>query len=167
MQNRKDHGCYWLHKCRLKYSAGFSLAELMLVLVIIALLASVAFPSYGVYRNRSIRKVALSVLLECAMAAEKQAGATFSYAGLDANTDQNPDLADCPSEVRYAGAPVYQIKVISASQYDYRLQAMPLVGTPVEGTGRLEIDQGGRKYWDQNNDGQFEGENENSWVVSH
>lgn len=150
----------------LKLTYGFSLAELMVVLVIIALLGAIAFPSYGTYRNRSMRAMAISVLLECAMAAEKSAGASFSYADIDANADQSPDLADCPPEVHYAGVPIYAIKVIVASGDDYRLQALPLPDSPMADTGRLEIDQQGRKYWDKNNDGNFEGMAEHSWSAA-
>lgn len=148
-------------------SAGFSLAELMVVLAIIAVLASIALPSYGVYRDRSMRAMAVSTLLACAMAAEKEAGINFGYAGLDEDTDQSPDTESCPDETLYAGVPIYEVKVLKADQEEYRLQAMPVAGSPVAGTGRLEIDQSGARYWDRNNDGRFEGSEENSWEGVH
>ena len=144
---------------------GFSLPELMVVLAIIAIFIAVGLPSYDRYRDRSMRSLAVSALLECAMAAEQEAGLHFSYAGLDADADQVPDLGACPDEVHYAGIPIYRLQVIAASFEAYRLQAVPLAASPVADTGLLEINQSGGQYWDRDNDGQFQGSAEMSWAA--
>ena len=55
-------------RCR---AAGFTLMELMIVLVIVALLAAIAVPSYSSYVIRSKRTDATAALLKVAAAQEK------------------------------------------------------------------------------------------------
>ncbi len=54
-----------------KYMHGFSLVELMIVIVIVGILTAVAFPNYRNYVTRAKRSEAKAALLKCAVNQEK------------------------------------------------------------------------------------------------
>ena len=54
-----------------KYMRGITLMELMIVVVIVGVLAAVAFPNYRSYVARSKRSEAKAALLKCAVNQEK------------------------------------------------------------------------------------------------
>lgn len=56
---------------RIRSNRGFTLIEVMIVVVIVAILASVAFPSYQAYVDRSNRLAAQQFMLEVANRAEE------------------------------------------------------------------------------------------------
>lgn len=60
---------------------GFTLIELMIVVVIVAVLAAITFPSYQRYVLDSWRSKAAACLSETANAMERRFTATMSYAG--------------------------------------------------------------------------------------
>jgi len=61
---------------------GFTLIELMVVVAIIAILASIAFPAYQDSVRKSRRTEARDLLLSAAQSLERQYTNTNSYAGL-------------------------------------------------------------------------------------
>ena len=62
-------------------SAGFTLIELMVVVVIVAIFAAIAIPSYGVYVARAHKSKAQSEMLKIAERLENYKGKQLSYAG--------------------------------------------------------------------------------------
>ena len=64
---------------------GFTLIELMVVVAIIAILASIAFPSYQDSVRKSRRTEARELLLNAAQALERHYTNTNSYADLNIN----------------------------------------------------------------------------------
>ena len=87
-----------------KYSGmhgGFTLTELLIVVVIVGILASVAIPSYQQYVTRAKRSAAQSLMLEIAARQEQYLADNKTYAnrlnllGFDAwviGTDENGEL---------------------------------------------------------------------------
>lgn len=124
-----------------KYHAGFTLIELMVVVAVIALLASIAVPSYQRYVIKSRRAAASACLMELAQFAERHRTTTMSYAGLTAamlpTTQCRTDL-DGHYTFGFAGTP---------SAAAFTLQATPQGTQAAKDTdcGTLGVDQKGSK----------------------
>ncbi|MCH7332385.1 prepilin-type N-terminal cleavage/methylation domain-containing protein [Acinetobacter modestus] len=64
---------------------GFTLIELMVVLVIITIFAVIAIPSYQVYSRRAVASTAQQEIQRLADQLERHKGKNFSYLGFDAS----------------------------------------------------------------------------------
>jgi type IV pilus assembly protein PilE len=93
---------------------GFTLIELLIALACVALLASLAWPSYQGFILRSQRAQARASLLQAAHWFERAASANGSY----------PLPAEVPSSVLYVDGQRYKISVASTAQ-SYTLSATP------------------------------------------
>lgn len=111
---------------------GFSLIELMMVLAVIAVLLTIAFPSYEEYRKRARRAVAQGVLQAFAISLERYkteqvaptyVGATAAGSGAGPGS---PTSAVFPSEAPLDGdSKFYDLTVHSAAVSAYELRAAP------------------------------------------
>ena len=70
-----------------KRQPGFTLIELMITVVMIAILASIAFPSYQSYLRRSNRGSAQAFMMEVAQREQARFLDTRSYVEVDDNDD--------------------------------------------------------------------------------
>lgn len=68
---------------RRKYQSGFTLIELMIVVVIVGILAAIAFPSYDAYVKRSYRAEGQAFLNDVAARQERYFAQTNSYVKTD------------------------------------------------------------------------------------
>lgn len=69
---------------------GFTLIELMIVVVIIGIIASIAYPSYTRYVQKSVRTDAHAGLMQAASELERCYTRTYSYDSCDI-LDESPD----------------------------------------------------------------------------
>jgi type IV pilus assembly protein PilE len=151
--------------CRIR---GFTLLELMIAVVVAAVLATIAVPSYQSSVKKSRRADAKSALLGLANAMERHFTVNNTY--LDAGTtDTNgngtgdtgaPTIfpATTPADASTAN---YNLTITTANATTYTLRAAP-VGVQA-GDGNLELGQDGSRRWDKNNDGDFTDTGEDSW----
>ena len=132
---------------RLKQGA-FTLVEMLVVVVIIAVLARIAYPIYQKQVVRGSREAAQSQLLELANLQEKiflnsslyTGSISGAYTGLSsgglgvtgsATTDAKYTLSLSPTTASSA----------------YTLTATPVTGTSQDGDGNLSINQNGVRAW--------------------
>lgn len=70
---------------------GFTLIELMIVLVIIGIVASIAYPSYTRYAQKSLRTDAHAGLMQAASALERCNTQSYTYANCGDVPTTSPD----------------------------------------------------------------------------
>jgi type IV pilus assembly protein PilE len=109
-------------------TAGFTLIELMIVTAIIAILASIALPSYREYVQRSSRTEARTQLLKAAQYMQRFYSATDRY-----DQDRNGDsiLGKFPVDLRVSppsGTALYNLTVTASQPTAYTLTATPVAG---------------------------------------
>ncbi len=107
---------------------GFTLIELLIALACIALLASLAWPSYQSIVLRSQRAQARASLLQAAHWLERAASANGSY----------PLTADVPASVLQVDGQRYRMTVTSTAQ-SYTLSAIPLGSQAADTCGTLTV----------------------------
>ena len=107
---------------------GFTLIELLIALACVALLASLAWPSYQNLILRSQRAQARAALLQAAHWLERAASANGSY----------PLTADVPASVLQIDGQRYKMTVTSTAQ-SYTLSAAPLGPQATDTCGTLTL----------------------------
>ncbi|GAA0692976.1 type IV pilin protein [Marinobacterium maritimum] len=114
----------------LRTNAGFTLIELMIVVVVIGVLASIAYPAYLEYVAKSKRAEGKAALALAAQRMERCFTANNTYAGCAINV-----VVDSGS---------YTISLQGAATTSaYKLQAVPAGGFTGDACGTLTINQAG------------------------
>lgn len=121
---------------------GFTLVELMIVVVIVVILASVAYPSYVDSVRRSDRAEARSILLETAQLLERNFTEANRY---DLNSagnafalpvTQSPRTGNAKYTIQFAAGP---------TQTTYTLSAVPVGAMAGDACGTLTLTQTGAR----------------------
>ena len=120
--------------------AGFSLVELLVVLVIMGVLSAVALPAYTRYVQRGHRTEAMAALLESQHFMERYYSANGQYLSPANALPLLPQrLQGIPSQ----GTVRYQLSVREATLNSYVLQAVPEGSMARDVCGILTINQAG------------------------
>ena len=131
-------------------SRGFSLIELMIVVVIVAILGSIAYPSYLNQVTQSRRADAQAVLMEAAQFMERFYTENNRY-----DRDTAGTAVALPAQLqespRDSGTKSYDITVQASSASTYTLRATPKNGQA--GDGFLQLTNTFAKGWDADNSG--------------
>ena len=131
-------------------ASGFSLMELMIVVAIVAILGSIAYPSYLNQVAQSRRTDAQAVLIEAAQFMERFYTENNRY-------DQAPGgtAVALPAQLRESprdgGTKSYDITVQASTASTYTLRATPKNGQT--GDGFIQITNTFAKGWDSDNSG--------------
>jgi type IV pilus assembly protein PilE len=125
---------------RTKYSDGFTLIELIIAIAIIAILASIALPSYREYVRRGDRASARAVLLEAQQFMERFYAVNDAY-----NQDKAGVAVALPTRLQSAPieAPKYTIAISASAANSYTLTATP--NTADSKCGNLTLTNAGVK----------------------
>jgi len=132
-----------------KKQNAFTLIELMVVVAIIGILASIAYPSYQDSVLKSRRRDAEGALLGLANAMERHYTETNAYTGA-AGTSGTPANTGAP-RIFSDKSPIdgndkyYDLKIQAATANTYTLRATPAGGQASDSCGNLEVTQTGAK----------------------
>ena len=138
-------------------SSGFTLIELMIVIVIVAVLAAIALPAYQNQIQRTNRTATQADMMAAAQAMEKYYGINFTYSGAAAGTTfPNEAPSDTPNKR-------YDISLSSISATTYTIRATPKAGSGQEGDGFMTLNYLGQRRWDKNDNNSTADADEDNW----
>ena len=152
---------------------GFTLIEMMIVVVIIGVLASIAYPAYNRYSTQTRRSDAKIALTQAASQQER----FYSDCNWYATTPNGARACGTAGNVNaILGIPNtspeghYNLNIAAGNiaggcatyTCGYTITATPAAGGRQVGDGAFRIDALGTKQWDRNNSGTFDA-NENTW----
>lgn len=119
-----------------QYSQGFSLIELMIVVVIVAIIAAFAYPSYTRQVQSTRQSAAQGEMMSFASVLENYRAQNFSYEGAD-----DPAILPPPAN------DYYNISVVVAADFrSYVINAVP-IGQQVD-AGAMALNQRGENCVD-------------------
>lgn len=121
----------------IKKTAGFTLIELMIVVVIVSLLAMIAYPSYRNYVLRSHRADALATLAQDQATIERCYAQNFSY---------NAACASLPTFPHNSPQNYYSISISNLTASTYTLTATAIGSQAIDTTcSTYTIDQANQR----------------------
>lgn len=141
--------------------AGTTLIEIMIAVVVLAILATAAYPSYLEHVRASRRADARQALLSLASAMERHHSLYLSYEGAAEEGGDTGAPGIFPGEAPLDGErKYYDLRITSASVDDYSLRALPK--NDQSGDGLLQVTADGTRAWDRDGNGDI-GETERCW----
>jgi type IV pilus assembly protein PilE len=109
----------------LRRNAGFTLIEIMIVVVVVAILATIAYPSYREQVFKSRRAEAKAALYNWAQALER----CYTQYGAYDNANCSPIGADGDFDTQASEGNLYQVTGVAAGS-TFTLTAAPTAGGP-------------------------------------
>lgn len=131
---------------RRRQGRGFTLVEAMIVVAIVAILASIALPSYQSHIKRSSRGAAQAQLVELAAVQEK----IFLNSNAYASSVSDAYTGNATGGLGATGGKSLDRRYtlsVTVSGASYTLTATPVAGTSQAGDGNLTIDSTGNRTW--------------------
>ena len=117
----------------MKKQSGFTIVELLIVVVIISILAAIAIPSYTAYTQRARRSDAKSALLQAALWMERSQTATGAY----------PLTAAFPASLSNVPSGFYVVALNSVNGQTFILTAVPNGAQATDGCGTFTLNEAG------------------------
>jgi type IV pilus assembly protein PilE len=125
---------------------GFTLIEVMIVVVVLGILVALAYPSYREHIVRSNREAVKTELIELAGLQEKIFLNSDAYSSSVTAAYNGTAAGGLGRTAAVAGSGKYDLSLVAAGQ-SYTLTATPVAGSTQEGDGSLSIASDGRRMW--------------------
>lgn len=148
-------------------NTGITLIELLIVVAIVGIIASIAVPAYSKNMEKTRRKDAMASLLALSQAMERHYTEKSTYVSAANGTPSTANGVPPVSSVFASEAPLdnqekfYDLRITAVSSGAYTLRAIPKNGQA--GDGIIELNSLGVRKWDKNKDGDTSDAGENSW----
>lgn len=113
-------------------SKGFTLIELMIVVIVLGILVAIAIPSYNEYYRKKDRAVAQQEMLKLAAELDRYRSKQFSYKGFDAEYLYKDENGNALSGFTKADATV--LLPIHQTEKKYMIRITDRNGVPLSGT---------------------------------
>lgn len=110
------------HFSKMKQQRGVTLIELLIVMVIIGILAAIAYPSYQRQIAKTHRNAAAACLSQIAQALERRYTTNLSYVNPAGNTET---ALTCTRESNLNRFYAFSFAASSPTQSTYRIEAQP------------------------------------------
>lgn len=122
-------------------ASGFTLIELMMVVVIVAVLMAIAIPSYTGYAKKARRAEAKAALTGLSIVLERfySERSPSTYVGAALGTDPNDIFADYAPIDGPAANKTYTLSITSQSASGYTIKAIPTGGQATDVCGTLTL----------------------------
>jgi type IV pilus assembly protein PilE len=135
-----------MRRVRKRAMGGMTLIELMTVLIIVAILASIAMPSYREYLRRGDRAAAKTALLENAQFLERNRTVMNRY-DLNVNGEEMTANSLPVTQAPKEGTARYMITFGRIEKSEFVLRAVPVAGGPLDGDkcGTLTLNERAEK----------------------
>lgn len=143
----------------MKKVSGFTLIELMIVVVVIGILAAIAIPNYQDYLKKSRRADATGTLTSLSAAMERYYTQHNSYLGTAQGTLPSAPLAPLSAQVGNSNK-YYNLTIQNLNASSFTLRATPINNQ--QDDGYLELLSTGARQWDRNNNGSVDAD-EHCW----
>lgn len=125
---------------------GFTLIELMIAVVVVALLTTVAYPSYREHVVRSAREAAKTDLIELAAMQERIFLNSDAYSSSVTAAYNGTAAGGLGRTTGLIGSDKYSVALVTVGQ-TFTLTATPVTGSNQAGDGNLAITSDGRRTW--------------------
>lgn len=118
---------------------GFTLIELMIVVAIIAIIMSIAIPSYYTYIERTRRSTAQADLMELAQWMERR----YNSNNFDYSDSGSAPTLPFNTSPQNAGTTYYDLSLTAISSNSFTLTAVPKGAQASDSCGSLTVDDAG------------------------
>ena len=128
---------------------GFTLIELMIVVALIAILASIAYPSYQESVLKTKRTEAQAEMLDVAQRLQRFKIANFSYVPIVNDKEVPVDLAQLQhsGNMPNQGQSLYTLALTDVTPTSWILVATPIKGQQMEHDGVICLNHRQQKFW--------------------